>query len=269
MTRSASIPSRPLNDSSVSPLPCERCSHRGGRARRAGPGLALEGRGRRALALLSWLVWSACARAPSSGEVVGPAPSSPAAAPPPVLAEPKGGDGNRAVEPGGSVTIDPAPSCGPSVELDPPASSSASRHAWLDEPGVREAAGTLERALSAYAAWKLGFYPDDDRKAVVVVFHTDFSAYEELRGKLERTLAPLPVVLRPACYPRERIDAARQTLERADWHPRAKAFRMAAHLDPASSGFVVTIDSSAPDVAQALEQRLGPLVRVRLGKPHG
>jgi hypothetical protein len=102
-----------------------------------------------------------------------------------------------------------------------------------------------------------------------VVFHTDFRAYQELRGKLERTIAPLPVVLRPACYPRERIEAARQLLERADWHPRARAFRLASHLDPSISGFVVTIDSSAPDVAQALEQRLGPLVRVRLGKSHG
>lgn len=102
-----------------------------------------------------------------------------------------------------------------------------------------------------------------------MVFHTNFTAYDEVRSKLQAVIAPLPVVLRPACYPPEQIAAAREILEKADWHPRAKSFRMASHLDPSFSGFVVTIDESAPDVATALEQRLGPLVESRLGKPHG
>jgi hypothetical protein len=139
----------------------------------------------------------------------------------------------------------------------------------LDGPGLRDAAADLDRELAAYESWKLGAYPDHARKAVVVVFHTDFSAYDEVHRRLERVVAPLPVVLRPACYPREQLDVARRTLERVDWHPRAKALRMAWHLDPSSSAFVVTIDPSAPDVARALEQRLGAVVRVRLGKPHG
>jgi hypothetical protein len=167
------------------------------------------------------------------------------------------------------VKIDLTPSCGPSVEGEPSASGGTPSHAWLNGPGLRDAAAALDRELAAYEAWKLGAYPDRVLEAVVVVFHTDFSAYEEVSRKLERVVAPLPVVLRPACYPREQIDAARRTLERADWHPRAKALRMASHLDPSISAFVVTIDQSAPDVARALEEQLGPVVRVRLGKPHG
>jgi hypothetical protein len=222
---------------------------------------------------LSWLALCACAGATGAApsvEVASQAAPSPAATTPSVApAARTEAEATQPAEAGGTVKIDPTPSCGPSVESDGAASSAAPSHAWLDEPGVREAAATLEQELSAYEAWRLGWYPDHVRHAVVVVFHTDFSAYEDVRQKLERAVAPLPVVLRPACYPRERIDAARQTLERAEWHPRAKAFRMASHLDPSISGFSVTIDSSVPEVAQALEQRLGPLVRVRLGKPHG
>lgn len=171
---------------------------------------------------------------------------------------------------GDAVRVDPEPSCGPSVEAAAAAErGGAPSHAWLDKPGARERGAVLQQELAPYASSTLGFYPDDVLQAVVVVFHTNFKAYDEVRRKLEAVVSPLPVVLRPACYPPERIADARETLERADWHPRAKSFRMASHLDPSFSGFVVTIDASAPEVATALEQRLGPLVKVRLGKPHG
>jgi hypothetical protein len=39
------------------------------------------------------------------------------------------------------------------------------------------------------------------------------------------------------------------------------------NLDPAFAGFDVIVEKSAPEVATALEQRLGSVVRVTLGEP--
>jgi len=233
----------------------------------------------RRLQLLSVLALGGCAapsNRPPSTEArphipVGPAdaarPPAAASASPAVAEAPGKAEGAAS---GSLVRIEPEPSCGPSVGASGPATGEgAQSRTWLDKPGVRERGAALQQELTPYASETLGWYPDHVRQAVVVVFHTTFTAYEEVRRKLERVVSPLAVVLRPACYPPERIAAAREVLERADWHPRAKSFRVASHLDPSFSGFVVTIDESAPDVAAALEQRLGPLVEVRLGKPHG
>jgi hypothetical protein len=234
----------------------------------------------RGLQLLAALALGACAgpgnRAPS-GEASPHIPVAPAgAAKSSVVASASPAGAAEAPEKaegavsGRSVRIEPEPSCGPSVESAAVATAEgAQSRTWLDKPGVRERGAVLQQELTPYASGTLGWYPDHVRQAIVVVFHTNFTAYEEVRQKLERVVSPLVVVLRPACYPPDQIAAAREVLERADWHPRAKSFRMASHLDPSFSGFVVTIDESAPDVAQALEQRLGPLVKVRLGKPHG
>jgi hypothetical protein len=42
---------------------------------------------------------------------------------------------------------------------------------------------------------------------------------------------------------------------------------MGSWLDASFSGYRVVIDDSAPEVADALQQRLGERVRVTLGKP--
>lgn len=75
------------------------------------------------------------------------------------------------------------------------------RRAWLNKPGVRDRGAVLQQELAPYASGTLGSYPDHVQQAVVVVFHTNFTAYEEVRRKQERVVSPLVVVLRPACLP--------------------------------------------------------------------
>ena len=107
-----------------------------------------------------------------------------------------------------------------------------------------------------------GTYLDDQLRAFVVVLHSDFADYERLRLKLEPISPPLKVVLRPVCYPRERIEEARAVLMARSWHTRASAVRTVWHFDARFSAFSVGFEEAAPEVVAALQQRLGKLVSV-------
>ena len=153
------------------------------------------------------------------------------------------------------------------MPADAGADAAAAARAWLLDPVIQEArrGEVLERELENWKGSWVSTYIDDRRQAVGVVFHTDFSDYDAIVAKLEPVMAPLKVVLRPACYSRQQIDEARRVIESGEWHPRGKG-PMASYFDAEFSRFAVTIDESAPEVADALRQRLGKLVSVTLGQ---
>lgn len=161
------------------------------------------------------------------------------------------------------VTIDPRPRCGPAVDEV----KDANHDAWLKAPEIQRSVFVLNAALQGFESSNIGTTLDHGRHAVIVVFHADFHDWARIRQRLVGRIAPLEVVLQPSCYPRAKLAEAEQVLKEQAWHPKAKATRMGFWLDASFSGYRVVIDDSAPEVAEALRQRLGELVRVSLGKP--
>ena len=161
----------------------------------------------------------------------------------------------------GIVGIEPAPSCEPKRDDALPEGSVS----WLAERVVQDRAQVLERELARWKNAWLGTYADDDGRAFVVVFHTDFADYETVRRRLETVMPPVRVVLRPACHSRERIAEAERILDERTFHPKAKSVNMLFYLDASFSGYSVSVDDS--EVRQALERRLGKLGNVKLGSP--
>lgn len=191
-----------------------------------------------------------------------------AASPPPGL--PSSGAQSAAVANSDqSVVVSTAPACAygnvdeGSGGQAPPAAS----HTWLAEPATQQRVAVLNETLREAGGQELGLYPDHPNQTIAVVFPTTFKDYEAMRKRLAPRVFPLKVVLRPACFTPEQIEEARKVVHDLDWHPRAKKVPSAGHFDASSSAFIVTIHDSAPEVAAALKKRLGPLVRVRLGKP--
>jgi hypothetical protein len=168
-----------------------------------------------------------------------------------------------------NVVVSSTAACAPHV-THPEADGGAARApkpSFLADPVIQQRVEVLARELEAAGHPQLGTYSDPVERAAVVVLPQAFTGYAALRERLAARVLPLRVVLRPACYPREKIDEAQRVIAEQNWHPRAKEVAIAGHFDPAFSGYTVTVHESAPEVASALAERLGPLVRVRLGKP--
>jgi hypothetical protein len=161
------------------------------------------------------------------------------------------------------ITIDPHPRCGPA--LDEP--TDASQEAWRKAPEAERNLHALNTALHDLEHALVGIALDHERRAAIVVFHTDFEDYESVRQRLVGRIAPLEVVLQPSCYARAKLADVEQLLLQGSWHPKAKDTRRGFWLDASFSGYRVTVDDSAPEVADALKQALGEQVRVSLGKP--
>jgi hypothetical protein len=161
----------------------------------------------------------------------------------------------------GAVGVDPTAACTPEPRRPDGA------NAWLATPVINARIVKLNDELDELDGW-LGIYSDEDLEAAVVVMHTSFSGYDALREKLTPIMPPLKVVLRPACHTKQHLEEAERVLHARSWHPRANDVRVAGALDVSFSGFIVTIDESAPEVGVALEQRLGSVVSVRLARPH-
>lgn len=159
-----------------------------------------------------------------------------------------------------NVTIDPRPRCGPAADE----TEDTSR---LSSPEIQQSVSVLNRALQDVERSSLGTTLDNERRAIIVVFHTDFQDYDGIQKRLVGQIAPLHVVLQPSCHARAKLAEVEQALLDGSWHPKAKDTRRGSWLDPSFSGYRVTIDDSAPDVAEALQHRFGDLVRVALGKP--
>lgn len=166
----------------------------------------------------------------------------------------------------GAVSVDPDPAC--EDEASKVDAAAPRTETWLSDPEIqaKRPGEALERELENWKASVAGTYLDDHRRALGIVLHRDFADYDALQQKLEPISGPLKVVLRPACYSRKEIENARRVIDAKEWHARAKDTWMISHFDASISAFSVSVDDSTPEVAKALEQRLGKLVRTRLGK---
>ena len=174
----------------------------------------------------------------------------------------------------GIVSVDPEPACAERTGTGNVAADAAVPHAGAPPAKPTSYAApegpAIERELQDWKAFIAGTDRDEQRDAMIVLLHQDFADYDGLERKLERVCGPHKIVLRPACHSRRSIEDARRVLDARDWHPQAKSTPMAWTFDTTFSGFSVSVDSSAPEVAKALEQRLGKLVRTRLEnlRPH-
>ncbi len=169
----------------------------------------------------------------------------------------------------GAVSVEPEPACGRGLARPDAKSRSTRPHAWLEDAEIqrKQPGAAVARELENWKGKYFGTYLDDDRQALVIVLHTDFADYDTLRQKLEALASPMKLVLRPACHSRQRLDEADVVISKMEWHPRAKLVPMVVRPDASFSGYAVSIDDSAPEVATALEERLGDVVRTQLGKP--
>ena len=174
----------------------------------------------------------------------------------------------------GIVSVDPEPACAERTGTGNVAADAAVPHAGAPPAKPTSYAApegpAIERELQDWKAFIAGTDRDEQRDAMIVLLHQDFADYDGLKQKLERVCGAQKIVLRPACHSRKSIEDARRVLDERDWHPDAKSTPMAWHFDARFSAFSVSVDDSAPEVAKALEQRLGKLVRTRLQnlRPH-
>lgn len=158
------------------------------------------------------------------------------------------------------VTIDPRPRCGPALD-------ETESYNWLKPPDIQRSVSVLNGVLKDFERASIGSTLDNQHHAIIVVFHSDFHDYDRVRQRLVGRIAPLQVVLQPSCHSRAQLAEVEQALLEGSWHPKAKDTPRGSWLDPSFSGYRVTIDDSAPEVAEALKKRFGDLVRVSLGKP--
>lgn len=145
--------------------------------------------------------------------------------------------------------------------------SDAERLAFLKQPRVQRAVFAIGEAIARHQSSYIDTLFDPLQKRVVIVLHTDFSEYQALQQDLARKVIAVDVELSPACRTRDELARAERVLTERQWHPKAQETPMAWWLEGAFSAFSVVIEESAPDVAEALERKLGPLVRVSLGRP--
>jgi hypothetical protein len=161
-----------------------------------------------------------------------------------------------------NISIDPQPLCS---EHAGRAGGDPVKNRWLREEAIQRGVYALAAELKPFEAEMIGTTIDYEAEMMVVVFHTTFRDYETVRTRLLDKLGPLQVALRPACHSREQIAEAEAGLSRRDFHPRAASVALSYNLDPAFAGFSVMVQESAPEVAEAVKQRFGPMVRVSMG----
>jgi hypothetical protein len=200
-----------------------------------------------------------------------PAPTPPAATPPAsstqqVAPTPAATASAPQITQLGTVTVNTEPYCGkPSAaelkgELKP-------NSLWLADGAVQKKLRVLEQQLKPVAASLVGITFEDESKTAIAVLYPSFDGYEGLQRQLAARIGPLNVALRPSCHSERELATAHAVLQARDWHPKAGATPVGWHLEAAYSAYVVTVDDSAPEVAQALRERLGDLAVVSLGKP--
>jgi hypothetical protein len=165
-----------------------------------------------------------------------------------------------------NVVISSVPACAQGADPADKAAP-ADQPSFLADPTMQQRVEVLANELKAFGGLQLGTYSDANERAAVVVFPQEFTDYLALQARLAPRVTPLRVILRPSCYPHVKLDEAQRVIAELQWHPRAKSVPIVWHFDPSFSGYTVTVHDSAPGVAAALSQRLGPLVQVRLGKP--
>ena len=159
-----------------------------------------------------------------------------------------------------NVTIASEPSCTPVGALD------AAGRAWLGKSEIQADVFALDEALKPYAHDFLGTAIDLPHRRALVVLHQDSSKAASVAAAIGRRVHTLQVVVLPACHSRAQITEAEAILLARKWHPKAASTSMGFSLDPAIAGFDVTVDTSAPEVARALEETLGTRVRVSLDR---
>lgn len=164
-----------------------------------------------------------------------------------------------------NISIEPQPLCSPDADR---AAGDRAKNRWLAPDAIQRDVYLLDAALKPFAAELIGTTADHANQSLVAVFHTTFRDYEAVQKSLLEKIGSLHVVLRPACHSREESAAAEAVLSRRDFHPKAASVALSYGLDASFSGFDVMVQESAPEVADALKQRLGPLVRVELGSLH-
>jgi sirohydrochlorin ferrochelatase len=169
-----------------------------------------------------------------------------------------------------TVAVDTEPYCRKAEGLSADADAEAAarpNHPWLSDAILQEKLRVLDEELKPYAPSLIGVTFENDPKTAVVVLYPSFTAYEELQAKLAPRVKPLPVVLRPGCHTSEQLAEALAILQGRAWHPKASNTPTGWHLDVASSSYAVVVDASAPEVAEALREKLGDRAVVTLGKP--
>jgi len=180
-----------------------------------------------------------------------PAASASSVSQPPVSAAPKRVN---------TVTVDARPYCSPDRETEVYST-------WLSNTTMQNRVNVLQDVLEAHQSNHVGTLFRDDPKRAIVVMHRDFTQFEALQLQLAKRVAPLEVEVRTGCRERKEIDAAFEVLQARNWHPSANKTAAGWHLDPGFAGYRVYVDDAAPEVAEALRQRLGDLALVKLGKP--
>lgn len=176
--------------------------------------------------------------------------------------------------------------------------------AWSAEPEFQAELPRLDETLRPFADRSLGPVLDHERQQIVVLVDAELLASGEVQRALQAAHLALPLRVQTACRPVAQLRAAEQTVLDLDWHPAARAVRFGLYWDVEHAQLVATFDRSedtvpngeaaaAPDgaaisngalsaggegqtvvapepavvteVAHALEQRLGDIVRIQFG----
>jgi hypothetical protein len=169
-----------------------------------------------------------------------------------------------------TVSFSTEPYCRKAAEVGASAEAVAAarpNHPWLSPPALQAKLRVLEEELKPYEPSLIGVTFENEPQTAIVVLYPDFTAYEELQAKLAPRVKPLPVALRPGCHTSQQLAEALTILQGRAWHPKAGNTPTGWHLDVASSAYAVVVEDSAPEVAEALRQKLGDRVHVTLGKP--
>lgn len=174
---------------------------------------------------------------------------------------------------------------------------------WSADPLLQAELPKLDETLRPFADRALDPVLDHQRQQIVVPVDAELLASGELQRALEAARLALPLRVQTACRPVAELRAAERAVLDLDWHPAARAVRFGMYRDSEHAQLVTTFERDdetvangeattpddaatsigalsghgegqavvAPDpavvteVAQALEQQLGELVRVRFG----
>jgi hypothetical protein len=161
------------------------------------------------------------------------------------------------------LKVDPTPLCGlvedPAIQKQ--IAAKKYDFGWLQhEPEFRA-------NLQSTGLPIVGTAIDHTQKCVLVVLEPDYGDWQALGGKFKMAAPGFDVLVRKACHGKAEREAAEARLRARDWHPKAQSTPVSWSPNASFAGFVVTVDEAAPEVAKALEQALGAMVQVVLGKP--
>jgi hypothetical protein len=135
-----------------------------------------------------------------------------------------------------------------------------SYHSWRSGASTQTELARLQSTPSTTGV--LGFGVDDVRRRFVAVV----DAEEDLDlavADLESQSSTLSLVAQRSCRGGSELRAARDIIERADFHPRAKQASLHHYLAVEDSRFIVYIDPQFTDVGAALQDQLGDVVRTK------